>query len=529
MLAGDVPVFRPDSYMEMDILCGQRRTLMKWLYVISVVVAVAVVFLLSGIQTRPVVVSGGSAPAQLVVYCAAGIRSAVDPVAREYEKKYGTQIIIQYGGSGTLLNNMKITKTGDLFVPADQSYVAIAREQGLIAETIPLARQTPVIAVRRGNPKKIASLADMKREDVKLSLANPDAASIGSVTKKLLQKSGEWSAIEARVRENGVFKPTVNDIANDIKIGSVDAGIVWDSTAMQYPELEAVRAPELDGGTQEAGVCVLNSTRQSAAALRFARYLSAKDKGLQEFARHHYQTVDGDEWAEAPELKVFSGAMLRPAIEKTLKDFEAREGVRITTVYNGCGILTAQMKAGEKPDAYFSCDVSFMDSVSNMYVNPVTVSVNEVVMLVARGNPQGIKKPEDLKKPGLKVGLAHPEKSALGVQTKRFLADLGIYDEVQKNQKLDAATGDFLVNQIRTGSLDAVLVWRSNAAGVKEFLDVVSIEHPLASAKQPYGVGKDSRYRHLMQRLQDALLSAESKQRFESAGLTWSVPARGSR
>lgn len=497
---------------------------MKWIIAASAAAVLVLVYLMSSVQERPVQ-ADGKKQTPVIMYCAAGLRQAVDPVARAYEKEYGVQILLQYGGSGTLMNNMRITGTGDLFLVADQNHVAIAREQGLLAEVIPLARQTPVIVVPKGNPKKIAALADLKREDVRLSLANPDAASVGSITKKVLTGRGEWTALEARIRQNGVFKPTVNDVANDVKLGAVDAGIVWDSTSQQYPELEMIRVPEFDVAAQDASVAVLTSTKQPQAALKFARYLAASDRGLKEFARQHYQVLDGDEWAEVPELRLFSGAMLRPAIEKSLKDFEAREGVRITTVYNGCGILTAQMKAGEKPDAYFSCDTSFMNSVSNMYDNAVTVSANEVVMLVAKGNPLGLGKVEDLVRPGLRLGLAHPDKSALGVQAKRLLEAVGIYGAVQKNQKLDSATGDFLVNQIRTGSLDAVLVWKSNAAGVRDYLDVIGIDHPLARAQQPYGVGRSSKYKCLMQRLQDYLLSAESKQRFESAGLTWVVPA----
>ena len=40
--------------------------------------------------------------------------------------------------------------------------------------------------------------------------------------------------------------------------------------------------------------------------------------------------------------------MLRPAIEETIKDFEQREGAQVTTIYNGCGILVAQIKAADE-------------------------------------------------------------------------------------------------------------------------------------------------------------------------------------
>ena len=74
---------------------------------------------------------------------------------------------------------------------------------------------------------------------------------------------------------------------------------------------------------------------------------------------------------------------------------------------------------------------------------------------------------------------------------------------------------------IRTGSLDAVIVYRSNAVNVLEHLEVVPIELPTAFAVQPYAVGKNSDHKYLMGRLLEAVKSAESKERFLSVGFEW--------
>src|SRR5256885_12146036 len=89
-------------------------------------------------------------------------------------------------------------------------------------------------------------------------------------------------------------------------------------------------------------------------------------------------------------------SMLRPAIEETIADFERREGVSVTRVYNGCGILVAAMKAGERPDAYFACDKSFMDQVNDLFLDARDVSQNQLVILVHKGNPRGVHSLKDL-------------------------------------------------------------------------------------------------------------------------------------
>ena len=490
------------------------------LVLIGSLVVVGVLVGLLVVQQKKSAQTADARPGQpsLIVYCAAGLKLPVDAVARKYQEEYHVPVQLQYAGSGTLLSNLRVAKLGDLFVAADRSYIETASKDGLIDEIMPLAKQHPVIAVKKGNPKSIHTLDDLLRPDVRYAMANPEQASIGRSIKKILTQSGQWETFQ---RQAKVMKPTVTDVANDIKIGSVDAGIIWNATAAQYPDLEAVEAPAFQEASETIMLAVLKSTRNPTATLRFARYLSAADRGLPEFAKCGMVPVRGDVWAETPKINLFSGAMLRPAIEKTVADFEKREGVQITTVYNGCGILCAQMRAGARPDAYFSCDTSFMNTVADLYLEPVDISSNDLVILVPKGNPMKIQTTADLTRAGLRLGLAHPDKSAMGALTKRLIEAQGIYDAVRANQKVDSATGDFLVNQLRTGSLDAIVACRSNAKSAAEYLDMIEIDHPLARAVQPYAVGRETKIPMLMTRLLNLIESKLSKDRFESAGFRW--------
>ncbi len=454
----------------------------------------------------------------LFVYCAAGLKRPVEAVARAYESRYGVPVQLTYGGSQTLLAAVEAGQRGDLYLAADDSYIQVGRDKGLLAEVLDLARQTPVLAVKAGNPKKIRQFGDVLAEGVRLSFANPEAAAVGKVARDALQKGGHWEGVRKHVV---VFKPTVNDVANDVAIGAVDAGVVWDATVRQTPGLEAVPLAEITGEPSRICAAVLRTTTQPQAALRFARFLASRDFGLPKFKEEGFAVVDGDRWAEEPQLRLLSGAMLRPAIQETLAAFEAREGVRITTVYNGCGILVAQMRAGEHPDAYFACDQSFMDQVHDLFLDATPVSTNRLVILVPRGNPHGIRGLADLAKPGLKVGVGHEKQCALGVLTQKTLSETGTRGQVMKNVKVQSPTGDMLVNQLLTGSLDAVIAYVSNAAGEADRLEAIPVDVPCAVATQPLAVGKDSDFKHLAGRLADALRSAESRRRFEAKGFRW--------
>ena len=463
-----------------------------------------------------------SAKRPLLLYCAAGIRPPVEAAAQQYQKDYGVEVQLQYGGSQTLLANIEASQRGDLYLPADDSYLQMARDKGLVQETLPLARMTPVLAVPKGNPKNLHSLDDLQRDGVRLAHANPEAAAIGKVTTEALKKIGRWADLEKRVI---VTKPTVNDVANDVVIGAVDAGFVWDATVRQMPKLEAVTVPEFDDVRAHVAVGVLTCGDQPTAALRFARYLAARDIGLPLFAQDGYEPVDGDPWAEAPELRVFAGAMLRPAIDDTIADFEKREGVRVTRVYNGCGILVGQMKTdGKSPDAYFACDSSFMKQVHDLFLEATPVSTNQLVILVPKGNPHHIRSLNDLGQPGLRVGVGNEKQCALGALTQQTLTQGGVHDPVMVNVVVQSPTGDLLVNELRTKSLDAVIAYVSNAVEAADELEAIAIKDiPCAVAVQPVAVGKDSAYKQLTGRLLDALRSPESRRRFEAYGFHWTA------
>ncbi|MSU34826.1 MAG: hypothetical protein EXS36_06885 [Pedosphaera sp.] len=478
--------------------------------------AVAVAGLILLLRWNPDRTSRQGAKTPLVVYCAAGIKPPVEEAARAYEQIFRMPIQIQYGGSGTLLSNLRVARKGDLFLAADESYLLTARSNHLVKEIIPLSRIVPVIAVRRGNPKNVRTLSDLLR--VELALANPDAAAIGRITRELLTKSGEWTALEQHAR---VFKPTVNDVANDIKLGTVDAGIIWNATASQYPELEIVGVPDLTSIDQRIAIGVLEFSQQPTEALRFARYLGARDRGLKEFTKYGYEPFEGDVWAKTPEIVLFSGDVNRMAIDETIQQFEEREGARVTRVYNSCGILVSQMKSGRRPDAYFACDTSFMYEVKNLFSDSVNISATGMVLLLPKGNPKSLRTLADLAITGLRIGIANEEQSALGGLTARVLRTQGLWDSVMSNVRVQAPTAELLVNQMRTGSLDAVVVYAANTSQVRDAFTVVPLSGLGTIAIQPFAIGKDSEHTFLTERLLATLRESDSRKKFESAGFRW--------
>jgi molybdate transport system substrate-binding protein len=455
----------------------------------------------------------------LVVYCAASNKSVIEAIRADYEKEFGTPLQIQYGASQTLLAALDVTGSGDLFLPADDSYLKLARDRNLITDAFPLARMQAVVAVPKGNPKQIKQLADLLTGDIRIAQANPDAAAIGKLTREALQASGDWDKLHARTT---VYKTTVSEVASDVKVGAIDCGIVFDAVLHDFDTLEAVAIPELAAAQANIAAAIVKSSKQPQQALHLARYLTAEGKGLARYKEFGFQPVSGDAWTDRPEITLYAGSMLRPAIEQTITAFEQREGVRVTRVYNGCGILVAQMKAGQVPDAYFACDSEFMNQVRGIFPESHDVSQNELVILVQKGNPHGIGSLKDLTKPGLRVGIGHEKQCAMGWLTQRTFTESGLQTELMQNVVVQTPTGDMLVNQMRSGSLDAAVAYLSNAAGAADHLDAIRIHGiPCSIATQPFGVAKDSANKLLASRLLEAIRAQPSQERFNTEGFRW--------
>jgi len=437
----------------------------------------------------------------------------------QFSEETGIQVQVQYGGSGTLLGQFLLDANGcDVFLPADDSFVQAAKAKHRVAEIVGLAHMTPVIGVASGNPQGVGGIEDLLRPDLRVGLGSLEATSIGKLSKQALAEKGQWDVAQKHVK---VFQATVTELATDLVVGNLDAAIVWDTTCAQFEGMEFVSDPTLTGLSQRVALGIAASTRQPSSALLLARWLQAPERGGGIYTKHAFQrTANGDAWNPRAELVVYAGSMFHAALEDVFQRFEEREGVRVTRIYNGCGILVAQMRSGGEPDAYFSCDSSFLDDIEERFGKRQELSVNPLVLIVPAGNPKGIQGLADLSQAGLDVGLAHPTQSALGRLTQNHLKKLGLWDKIQTsgNVKQDAPQGDFLVNALLTGSLDVALVYASNASLVRESLSVIPLDEGIA-AHQPFAIAKDSSHPHLSQRLFDAVL--EERERFENLGFRW--------
>ena len=210
----------------------------------------------------------------LRVFAAAGLRRALEPAAA-YERQTGQAVELHWGGTGALYGQIKAGAACDVFLPGDTWTAQRGTADGLLTEATPVATQRPALAVASGNPKQIVAWRDLLREDVTVSMADPDQAATGRAVREALG-ADRWEQLRARVK---VLKPTVADSAADVQLGAADAAFVWDHMASgpsAWPGLELIELVEPALPAEAVMVAVPSSSGREEAR-EFATWLSRPD------------------------------------------------------------------------------------------------------------------------------------------------------------------------------------------------------------------------------------------------------------
>ncbi len=60
---------------------------------------------------------------------AASNRAVMEAIIAQYKEECGREVQVQFGPSQTLLSSLEVSGKGDLFLPADSSYVDMAKKR----------------------------------------------------------------------------------------------------------------------------------------------------------------------------------------------------------------------------------------------------------------------------------------------------------------------------------------------------------------------------------------------------------------
>ncbi len=224
----------------------------------------------------------------LVVSAAASLTNAFKEVAQAYEKEHaGTKVVLNFGASDVLLQQIVKGAPADVFASADQKAMDKAVEEKAVKadSRVDFASNQIVLIVPTDSKLDIAALKDLTRDDVKrIAYGNPASVPVGRYTQGALQAAGLWDAVQAK----SVLAQNVRQSLDYVSRGEVDAGFVFATDAAVMPDKVkvAVRVPSQTPVTYPIAVTARDAAAKEAR--RFVAYVLSP-AGQEILSRYGFQ------------------------------------------------------------------------------------------------------------------------------------------------------------------------------------------------------------------------------------------------
>jgi molybdate transport system substrate-binding protein len=206
---------------------------------------------------------GVGARPSLTLLAAASLTEAFGDVADRYD---AADLRLSFAGSPTLAAAVEQGAPADVVATADETTMARLRARRLVDTPRPLATNRLVIVVPRGNPRRVAGVADLARPGLTVVLAAPQVPA-GRYAAAALDRAG------VRVSPRSL-EESARGVTTKVRLGEADAGIAYATDVTADPRhLAAVPLPSAPAARYF--VAVVRGSRQPSAAHDLVAYLTS--------------------------------------------------------------------------------------------------------------------------------------------------------------------------------------------------------------------------------------------------------------
>jgi molybdate transport system substrate-binding protein len=234
--------------------------------VIRAAAALFAVALLGGCQASPICACAQLAPTRLNIFAASSLSPAFQKIGAQLRSagKFDPQFV--FAGTQTLTTQITEGASADVFASADTTHMEAVQKAGLISGSSEIfAHNWLEIAVAKGNPKGIDSLADLARPGIVVVLADPSVPA-GKYAQQALAK--------AHVTVHPAsLELQVTGVLTKVQLGEADAGIVYVSDIFTSTSVDGVPIASDQNVIADYPIGALKSSAHPADARAFIDYV----------------------------------------------------------------------------------------------------------------------------------------------------------------------------------------------------------------------------------------------------------------
>jgi len=216
----------------------------------------------------------------------AAFRAAHPEVRRIFAETLPPGILADQMEQGALVvGNLRITVRPDVYAAGKDRIDRLQKEKGWFSRTEAYARNRLAILVYRGNPKHVASLKDLGRTDVTVSMPNPKWEGVANRIIEAYRKAGGQDLVDAvmkrKVDAGTTFLTHIHHRQTPLRVMLrwSDAGPVWYTEAKFQESLghpvATVEVPEAENVVATYVAARLKDAPHAAAADAFMDFLAS--------------------------------------------------------------------------------------------------------------------------------------------------------------------------------------------------------------------------------------------------------------
>ena len=239
--------------------------------------AVGLALLIAGCGggSTPPAAAPGSAPAaqpqELTVFAAASLSETFTELGKQFETDNpGVTVRFNFAGSSDLAQQIVNGAPADLFAAASDATMKTVTDGGQgSGEPAIFAKNVLQIATAPGNPKGIATFADLARPELKVVVCAPQVP-CGAAAEKIEQATG---VTLTPVSEEPDVKSTLGKVTS----GDADAGLVYvTDVAAAGQAVQGVNFPEATQATTNYPIVVTADATQPELAAKFQQLVTGE-------------------------------------------------------------------------------------------------------------------------------------------------------------------------------------------------------------------------------------------------------------
>ncbi|MET0234589.1 MAG: molybdate ABC transporter substrate-binding protein [Kibdelosporangium sp.] len=223
--------------------------------------------------------AGQTAAGEVTVFAAASLTETFTQLGKDFETANpGAKVKFNFGGSSALAQQIDQGAPADVFASASPANMKQVTETG----SVTFVRNKLQVAVGKGNPLKIASLADVVKPEVKLALC-AEQVPCGAAAKKAFDV--------AKLSPKPVtLEQDVKATLTKLKLGEVDAALVYRTdVAAATKDVDGVDFPEAAQAINDYPIVTLPRAPNAAGGKAFVDFVLS-EKGRQVLSKAGFDT-----------------------------------------------------------------------------------------------------------------------------------------------------------------------------------------------------------------------------------------------